>query len=252
MVFESMFPERNATSRIDRRVGSAGTATVLLLHLLPGILFLPVFLVLARVFSRIGAPALLAVYIAGSVTLIPFFAIVLIRSSGAVHYRQKVSPRIMIPAAVCTLAWAVLVFAVISPYLADPIQENLFGWIPDWADFAGQYRDPAGFDRSWLILTWVVGAGIGSVAIPVAEELYFRGYLLPRLGRLGAWAPLVNTVLFAVYHFAQPWLIPTRILATAPLFYAVWWKRNVTLAIAVHVALNLVGDTILSIPAVFG
>jgi membrane protease YdiL (CAAX protease family) len=45
----------------------------------------------------------------------------------------------------------------------------------------------------------------------VVEEMYFRGYLLPRISRLGAWAPLVNTVLFSLYHLFTPWLNVGRI-----------------------------------------
>ncbi|MFD1537220.1 CPBP family glutamic-type intramembrane protease [Nonomuraea guangzhouensis] len=30
------------------------------------------------------------------------------------------------------------------------------------------------------------------LAFPIIEELYFRGFLLPRLSRLGRWAPVVN------------------------------------------------------------
>ena len=45
----------------------------------------------------------------------------------------------------------------------------------------------------------------------MVEEMYFHGYLLPRISRLGAWAPLVNTVLFSLYHFFTPWLNVGRI-----------------------------------------
>ena len=45
----------------------------------------------------------------------------------------------------------------------------------------------------------------------MVEEMFFRGYLLPRISRLGAWAPLVNTVLFSLYHLFTPWLNVGRI-----------------------------------------
>ena len=45
----------------------------------------------------------------------------------------------------------------------------------------------------------------------MVEKMYFRGYLLPRISRLGAWAPLVNTVLFSPYHLFTPWLNVGRI-----------------------------------------
>ncbi len=78
---------------------------------------------------------------------------------------------------------------------------------------------------------------------PVVEELYFRGYLLPRMSQFGRWAPLVNVVLFSLYHFWSPWQLLSRIAGIAgiaPLAYAVRWKENVYLGVAVHVALNTI------------
>ncbi len=71
--------------------------------------------------------------------------------------------------------------------------------------------------------------------------MYFRGYLLPRLSRLGLWAPVVNLVLFTLYHAWQPWLYPTLLLALFPVIAAVWRTRSVRLDILTHCALNLIG-----------
>ena len=74
---------------------------------------------------------------------------------------------------------------------------------------------------------------------PVVEELYFRGYLLPRIAWLGRWAPVLNTVLFSLYHFFTPWANVGRIVALLPMVYTAWWKRNIYLSMAVHVLWNL-------------
>lgn len=76
---------------------------------------------------------------------------------------------------------------------------------------------------------------------PMVEELYFRGYLLPRMTRYGRWAPLLNVTLFSLYHFWSPWSFLSRIAGVTPFAYAVWWKRNVYLGMAVHIALNAIG-----------
>ena len=86
---------------------------------------------------------------------------------------------------------------------------------------------------AFLMLNGVVG--------PIVEELYFRGYLLPRMDRLGRWAPLVNVSLFSLYHFWSPWQVLARILGIGPMVFAVRWKRNVYLGILIHCALNLIG-----------
>jgi len=67
-----------------------------------------------------------------------------------------------------------------------------------------------------LVWTIVALSLVLNVAVPRVEELYFRGYLLPRLGRCGRWAPLVNTALFSVYHVWQPWEFFSRLAALLP------------------------------------
>jgi membrane protease YdiL (CAAX protease family) len=86
---------------------------------------------------------------------------------------------------------------------------------------------------------------LNGLAAPVVEELYFRGYLLPRLARFGAWAPLVNAVLFTIYHFWQPYAYLSILALMLPFIYLVWWKRNVYLGIAIHCAINIVGNLLL-------
>ena len=60
--------------------------------------------------------------------------------------------------------------------------------------------------RSWIV-TLCAFFVLNGVIGPVVEELYFRGFLLPRMERLGRWAPLVNATLFSIYHFWSPWQI---------------------------------------------
>jgi hypothetical protein len=71
------------------------------------------------------------------------------------------------------------------------------------------------------------------------EEMYFRGYLLPRLSRFGAGAPLVNMVLFSIYHFFTPWQNVGRILGLLPMVYAAWWKRSIYASMGAHVLGNV-------------
>ena len=48
---------------------------------------------------------------------------------------------------------------------------------------------------------------IGLVFNIIGEEIYYRGYLLPRMhGAFGRWAWMANGVLFTLKHVYQPWL----------------------------------------------
>ena len=80
----------------------------------------------------------------------------------------------------------------------------------------------------------------GSTWGPVVEELYFRGHLLPRIDRFGRGAPVLNAVLFSVYHLWTPWQNIGRILGLVPWIYTVWRKRSVALSMAVHISVNCI------------
>lgn len=75
----------------------------------------------------------------------------------------------------------------------------------------------------------------------VGEEVYFRGYLLKRLGFLGPYAWLVSNALFLLYHF---WQAPVN-WAYLPIFFlipfgpAMAWRRSIWVPMLLHVALNL-------------
>ena len=81
---------------------------------------------------------------------------------------------------------------------------------------------------------------LGTVIVaPVIEELYFRGFLLPRMPQqLGRWRVPAHVTLFAGYHLWSPWLIPTRCLAVLPLAYIAMRTRDVRIGILTHVVLN--------------
>jgi membrane protease YdiL (CAAX protease family) len=99
---------------------------------------------------------------------------------------------------------------------------TIFEWFPDW--FNIDKYDPATTERSLLHLTIALSFIFNGLLGPLTEELYFRGFLLPRMNRLGKAAPLVNAVLFSLYHLFSPWESGTRVLAMLPYVYMVWYK----------------------------
>lgn len=70
---------------------------------------------------------------------------------------------------------------------------------------------------------------------PLVEELYFRGYLLPRMK--GKFAALLHSFLFAAQHVFTPWMIVTRTLGLLPLVLGVK-KKNIYIGIIVHILVN--------------
>lgn len=236
------------------------TAVAVVLHLLPGVLFTVAALAAAPAATDRGLPAVFGLHAAIVTVLVPvqlgLIALAARRTtgswrlSGALRYTRRLPRHQLVALGFVTLTWAGLMFGLAGP-AAETIRTTLFDWWPTGLDYTGHLDTPAAHPQNMLIAAWVSTLLATTLLAPIVEELYFRGFLLPRLEHLGRWAPIVNTVLFAVYHLWSPWQAPTRVVATLPLYYATWRTRAIVLAIVVHVALNLIGDTLATMPIVF-
>jgi len=50
----------------------------------------------------------------------------------------------------------------------------------------------AGFSKLISVITFSLGIVFNGILGPFVEDLYFRGYLIPRMGSFRRWAPLIN------------------------------------------------------------
>lgn len=154
-----------------------------------------------------------------------------------VLYRESLTWRqylVLIPVIfVCMLAGFIL-----GSFGDEWVYRVLFvGWWPDYL----RYEDsPDGLSLSMQRLVLILSLIFVGIIGPVVEELYFRGYVLPRQAHQGWFAPIINSALFAAYHLLTPWLFISRTIGMAIVAAFTQWKRNVYLAIAVHVAANSV------------
>ena len=207
--------------------------------------------------ERAGLPAIVALLVAIVGVLVPIELGVVLwagRGSGSrlsvITFRRPMRLRTwlwLVPTLIVAAFLGFGIHQVIEPQLI----KSLFGWLPQWfvtpiaIDQVGDYSSTV-----WtltLVSFFVINGFIG----PIVEELYFRGYLLPRMEWMGRWAPLVNVSLFSLYHFWSPWQIVARILGFGPTVYAVRWKRNVYLGMAVHCSLNSIA-VVLVATLIFG
>jgi membrane protease YdiL (CAAX protease family) len=232
----------------------------LLLHLLPGALITIAFILLGPWLRQNHLPPLLALLIPILLILIPFELGLLYylgyRRNGRLSLEGIVLNREPLPIkdyfifVPLVLFWAILMFVGFGGLagLDQAILNSLFGWLPDW--FQTNRFSPADYSQPVLTITLVLYLVLNGFAGPLVEELYFRGYLLPRMESLKGWAPLVNVLLFSLYHFFSPWQNITRILAFLPMAYTVRWKKSIYLSMLVHCLLNM-GSIMLSIQLFF-
>jgi len=145
-----------------------------------------------------------------------------------------------------SLFWALGIFILMKPIQLF-LEQQVFAWIPNWFTPALQPSEQA---QSILKWSWFLMIPF-SILMPTMEEVYFRGFLLPRESLTDWRAPLLNTVLFCAYHLWSPSVFLTRVVATFPMNFFVWKYQNLFLSIIPHVLLNLVGDVLLTYPVIF-
>ncbi len=221
------------------------------LSLAPGVLVLLFFILLAPLAIQHGLPSILVIFVAIPLVLVPFeLGYLLLQGKrlngrfslgGIVLFKEKIPLWQFFVFIPVLLTWAAFCFGVISAKIDPFFINNFFGWLPSWFYINVSKQNVGQYSKVVLLVTMIVGLVFNGLIGPIVEELYFRGYLLPRLRQIGGWAPLLNIFLFSLYHFFTPWQNVTRILALLPLIYAVWWKRNIYIGIITHCTLNTIG-----------
>lgn len=238
-----MTPAQSSIAEPDLRLGHS-----LALHLGPGVLTTGAYLVLAPWMMARGYPALLGLLLVTTMVLIPLELGYLLyqgkRTTGTLSLQGIVGNREPLPPRQY-LVWPLVLFGwgFVSSALASPMDriagQHLFSWLPGWF-FVTSLDQFAAYSHGVRVTMFVLGIIVGGLAGPIVEELYFRGYLLPRMARFGRSAPLLHGVLFSLYHFWTPWQNVSRMLLVVPMTYLTWWKRNIYLTMIAHCALNAI------------
>ena len=223
---------------------------ILWFHLLPGLLIVFIFIAIAAVMGRFDLPASLALLITWLVAGIPIELGILLYQGwkqngrlslqGIALYREPLPFRQYLWLVPLLLVWTAIISTIFVP-LAESLRQTLFWWWPEWLVLSNFVQKMDEYPAS-ILWTIVVLSFVLNIAIPVMEEIYFRGFLLPRMSHWNQWAPLISVVLFSLYHFWLPWENPTRIITLLPVVYAVQWKHNIYLNILVHCLLNTIGS----------
>jgi membrane protease YdiL (CAAX protease family) len=165
--------------------------------------------------------------------------------------------------------WAIGVAVFAAAYagtmLVGPLNEKLAavpGFIPpDWwpalsdptaeiNGIADAYPDIA---LRGNYLFFIASAFITLVFNIFGEEVYYRGYLLPRMqGAFGKWDWVANGLLFTLKHVYQRWLFPAIAIGGLAFAFAGGPLRSLPLAMAYHWIGNALMATVFHVMALVG
>ncbi len=229
------------------------------LHLIPGAVVTILYILLVPPLLAVGINNLITLNLLALFVLVPIELAILYYTGkkkngqftlqGIVINREKLPLWQLIALAFGTLVWIAIVSKLLTPIFDPLIQNGLFHWVPAWFPLN---TDFTGMPRQTLIITLVISLICTSWIAPVVEEMYFRGFLLPRLTQYGGWAPVLNGVLFTLYHFFTPWAFVERVVMTVPMAWLVQKKHNIYISIIAHVIVNSLGIVIALIAAIRG
>lgn len=224
----------------------------ILLHLLPGFIIVLVYILIAPYFTGLGYPVIMALCFAIPLALIPSELFILFWVGRKINGRLSLKHVILYQTrtrlwsyliyGIIIIVWSTICFYFLSVPLGDWMKAHVFNWLPEW------FRSSNVFEGSkpQLIFTFVMIMLFGNILGPAVEELYFRGYLLPRIPSR-KYAVYVNAGLFSIYHFWAPWDIITRGLAVLPVPWVTQHTKNIYIGMVAHIMLNIL-STISLIP----
>jgi membrane protease YdiL (CAAX protease family) len=207
------------------------------------------YAVFAPLLLRAGAPRTLAFLAAVLLAGLPCMVAVLFwarrrRSLGQSPLRPVVGNREPMPVwqyAVLLVPLLAMAFGLLfaTAPLNRFLAEHVFFWLPGYLQ--PEWQPPAPPARALILLAMALQVVIDGIAAPVTEEIYFRGFLLPRMRSFGWLAPAANALLFALQHFWQPYTWTLIFLLSLSLAYVVWWKRNIYIGMLLHCSANTIG-----------
>ncbi len=217
------------------------------LHLLPGLLAGAVYYLLAEPVARLGLPSIVSMMIAGVLVLIPFELGVIFwaaRKSSLrpqpfltmIGYRERIPTwryLVLVPALFIVTG---LLFTLLKP--VSTFMQSWFAWLPP--SMLLNLGLDGSVARTTLIWLALLNLLLIVLILPITEELYFRGFLLPRMPeKLGGWSILAGSFLFALYHTWTPWMIVVRAIGLLPFIYLVRREKNIYIGMIVHCLVNL-------------
>jgi|OpeIllAssembly_1097287.scaffolds.fasta_scaffold252742_2 hypothetical protein len=230
--------------------GKISGPLLIVLSLLPGLIFGGFFLFLSSVFIKHGLTGYLALLVSIPVCLAPIeLGIMLFWStrftesrslSQAIVYRRKgtVDEYIGLP---LLLFLGILLLSIAVGPISQYLAAHLRFWLPVWATQEALIADLASSSPAQRSIALGLGVLLSGFVAPLVEELYNRGFLLPRMEHWGWAAPVLNSLLFALQHFYFPENVPGIFVAFIPISYTVMVKKNWRIGFVVHSLSNLWG-----------
>jgi len=222
------------------------TTKLVWLHLYPGLLIGGLYILLTPSINNFGYPSIMSLMISALLVIIPFelgYLLYAAKSSGnrtirGILVNKVIGVKKFIGFIIGGIVLSFLIVGLMQ-FVDDSIKKNVFDWLPNWYMYDEEFKN--GYTKQALMVTGILRIFFDGLILPYIEEIYFRGYLLPRIKVKGIVTPILATVLFAIYHFWQPWNYPSLLIISAILVFPAWYFKNYKISLYIHVIINFLG-----------
>ena len=213
------------------------------LHFAPGCALLLFYCLTAPLLQGVGLPPVWGLLLGTLLVLAPIELALVLRSrrrSGETRLLRQLGLQgirrgDIVPT---VLAGALsLVLPALVLWLEPIVHSRVFGWLPAW--FGGGVGDLSFYSPAVAAVTAALWLGSLVLIGPAVEEIYFRGWLLPRLRGGTLTAAIVHAAMFSAYHLWQPYAVATVFVFILPVVVLVRRRGNPALGIVVHCTVNL-------------
>lgn len=216
-------------------------------HLIPGAFVVLTFTLLAPELKTWGYPPIAALSLAALIIIVPtqlgHLLLIGYKLNGRISLHGILpKPEPLTPQKKLTIIFISLLIIILiggaTLTFEMHFKEDLFSWLPPWYFYDS---DITGYTKDALIATGILRLLVDGFILPVTEELYFRGYLYSRIPTSLGNPFIIGAVLFAVYHFWQPWNYISLLLISCVLIWPVAKYRSVNISLTIHLVANVLG-----------
>ncbi len=220
----------------------------ILYHLFPGGCILLFYWIISPWLLKQGFPSSFAVLVGFLLVGIPLQVFILFREGYSVNGKISLTHIIFYTKKIpiwkhglfilIFIVYAIIITSILSP-INSYLLENCFSWLPEWFRNNTELLKP---NSSPIIITYYVALFvIDGLLNPIIEEIYFRGFLMPRISRFGLLSPMISAALFSLAHYWQPWNILQIFILVWPIYFLVLKNKSIYISIVLHCTANLIG-----------
>ena len=219
---------------------------IILLHLIPGLINLIVIFLILPITNHFGLVSLTAGLLMVPFGMVPlqlgillYFSKKLTNSYNIlkiIPFQKKNKIIEYLLFVVIMIVWALLISRLLESFEIH-MRDSIFLFVPDY--IALRNIDLNIYSKYSLIFIAILGIISNGIMAPIIEEMYFRGFLLPRIKFSPICAVIMNAALFSLYHFFSPWQFFSRFFMMVPMYYWVIKRQNIRFSLMAHIIGNL-------------